>query len=40
MSAVECSLTVSTSIDGDLAEEIAKQSAWVSPHVHDVRVVA
>jgi len=36
--AVECSLTVSTSIDGDLAEEIAKQSAWVSPHVHDLRV--
>jgi seryl-tRNA synthetase len=38
VSTLECSLTVSTSIDGDLAEEIAKQSAWVSPHVHDVRV--
>lgn len=38
MNAVECSLPVSASIDGDLAEEIAKQSAWISPRVHDVRV--
>ena len=38
MNTLECSLAVPTSIDGDLAEEIAKQSAWVSPHVHDVRV--
>jgi seryl-tRNA synthetase len=38
VTALEYSLAVPTSIDGDLAEEIAKQSAWVSPHVHDVRV--
>ncbi|HEX8796819.1 MAG TPA: hypothetical protein VF765_37965 [Polyangiaceae bacterium] len=38
MSALECSLSAPASIDGDLAEEIAKQAAWISPHVHDVRV--
>lgn len=40
MSGTECALAVASSIDGDLAEEIVKQSAWVSPHVHDVRVSA
>jgi hypothetical protein len=38
MCALECSLAVTVSIDEDLAEEIAKQSAWISPNVHDVRV--
>lgn len=38
MSALECSLAIPVSIDEDLAEEIAKQSAWISPNVHDVRV--
>jgi seryl-tRNA synthetase len=38
VSARECSLRISASIDDDLAEEIARQSAWISPHVHDVHV--
>jgi seryl-tRNA synthetase len=38
VSDLDCSLAVAVSIDADLAEEIAKQSAWISPHVHDVRV--
>lgn len=38
MSTLECSLALPVAIDADLAEEIAKQSAWISPRVHDVHV--
>lgn len=38
MSDNEHSVPVAPSIDGELAEEIAKQAAWISPHVHGVRV--